>query len=1175
MLPVSNDLMKFLSNRLKTGDKNVNIRVEVDKFVYTPNMTSDIEYIDFLANEGNPEIVSGTGNQYNYSNTNSIPNITSAAEFIYPIKGEQFNQNHVSSEFAVLSVNGKQRTLNGITKDHKGIDLAFGAGTKLVAVADGVVLRVQDNTSIGITYVDILHANDIRTRYLHVSNINVQVDTEVKQGQLVCEVSPITKYEKETGSSTGSHLHFEVRENSTKNQIGTPADPKEYFLRTKTIVNIEPYDINKDGYVTGNQVNFRESPSVGSIVIKQLSDNDFVTVHSRYGEWYYADAGADSGYIYAAYVNIDNSEGEDARAYSNPSYMEVINKITTECTKRGVPVRIGLATCWTETQMLHYDADGVVDNDNGGSIDWGIMQINDVAHAPYVDIQTIKDSWEANIEYAVGHLKYCYDEAKDNGFTEPDDIARSTYSIYNGGPSSFDRFKDNTDPFYGNDVNYWEYYRRKPWENYMPLGGSVKTLIVTSEGDLNVRQEPTTNSSILKKLKQGETVTYNYLQDSWYQVNLLEGFGYVHEDYVKVIYEPLNDLFERRVTFVEDFEKNTVGSAPTGFVQNVENGWVVGLEGSSNMVYTEGALLDDPYLQFTMYITHSGALNFIYKPNLNEDNEFLVFVNDVLVFNDTGTSGFFKSASIPLDEGTNIIKFKYNKLNTVSIGDKITIDNIEILNHIKRDKFKEYFGDVDLKVEDEVVAIGDDVKAYIDKDEASVLIDTLERGKQVKSNESDDEWVKVDTDNGEAYVKRNLVSVKKAKEKLKSIKFNTGGFIFDRTIVIEDIIDLNIDYKYGMRSATASLTVANKGNTKSPDYRPQDFPELGLDKSEYVDYFDGIADAVLNENTPIRIYIGYGNNLVRRFTGLIDNVSIQGDNEVMTITCTDMMKKMNNYVIYDDLKYPNDDDLEQRPWLVSSIIYDLARKAGLTNWKIKYDDLFRPDVVIEETYYTGLDPVNGTYIVVDENGEAEEKEITATTINDGYRNPWNAEMEIKRGTNIGDEIDIICQDLNYWQRCDAYGTYYVTPLEYGGDPVVYFKDTENILYLNKDIDYTRSKSHIVIVDDNSDEKHFLDTDLWRSVKGERRTIRLVVDWARSEGQKKAVADKLFSDMKMFSRTTQVAIEGNPYLELLDLINIEHANTTTKRDFVIKGMSDSWNASKGYITVLDLFWYEED
>lgn len=180
---------------------------------------------------------------------------------------------------------------------------------------------------------------------------------------------------------------------------------------------------------------------------------------------------------------------------------------------------------------------------------------------------------------------------------------------------------------------------------------------------------------------------------------------------------------------------------------------------------------------------------------------------------------------------------------------------------------------------------------------------------------------------------------------------------------------------------------------------------------------------------------------------------------------------------------------------------------------------------------------------------------------------------MKQGSNIADEIDSLCQDVGYWQRCDYFGTYKATVLSYNNIPVAYFKDTETVISVNQTIDYTNTVNHIMI-SGVSDTEHFFDNDLWIACKGERRTCQFNALYADTYGKKKRIAEKMFSDMKMFANTLQVIIEGNPYLELLDTINIEHAKTTVKDNYIIKGIRDSYSVNAGYITTLDLFWAGE-
>jgi murein DD-endopeptidase MepM/ murein hydrolase activator NlpD len=61
------------------------------------------------------------------------------------------------------------------------------------------------------------HGHGIRTRYAHLSAINVKLGRRVKRGERIGAVGS-------TGLSTGPHLHYEVRVN------GWPENPRKFIL---------------------------------------------------------------------------------------------------------------------------------------------------------------------------------------------------------------------------------------------------------------------------------------------------------------------------------------------------------------------------------------------------------------------------------------------------------------------------------------------------------------------------------------------------------------------------------------------------------------------------------------------------------------------------------------------------------------------------------------------------------------------------------------------------------------------------------------------------------------------------------------------------------------------------------------------------------------------------------
>lgn len=99
---------------------------------------------------------------------------------------------------------------------HKGVDLAGGVGNPIWASADGVVSRTHTGCTVGDklcggsygNHIYISHGDGFETRYAHLSKVLVTMGDQVTQGQKIGE-------EGNTGSSTGPHLHFEIRRNGT------------------------------------------------------------------------------------------------------------------------------------------------------------------------------------------------------------------------------------------------------------------------------------------------------------------------------------------------------------------------------------------------------------------------------------------------------------------------------------------------------------------------------------------------------------------------------------------------------------------------------------------------------------------------------------------------------------------------------------------------------------------------------------------------------------------------------------------------------------------------------------------------------------------------------------------------------------------------------------------------
>jgi len=90
----------------------------------------------------------------------------------------------------------------GETAFHPGIDFAGAPGTRVLAVADGVVSFAGKDQGYG-KLVEVTHGNGYVTRYAHNSSLLVEPGQTVRRGDSLALMGS-------TGRSTGTHLHFEV-----------------------------------------------------------------------------------------------------------------------------------------------------------------------------------------------------------------------------------------------------------------------------------------------------------------------------------------------------------------------------------------------------------------------------------------------------------------------------------------------------------------------------------------------------------------------------------------------------------------------------------------------------------------------------------------------------------------------------------------------------------------------------------------------------------------------------------------------------------------------------------------------------------------------------------------------------------------------------------------------------
>jgi Membrane proteins related to metalloendopeptidases len=90
-----------------------------------------------------------------------------------------------------------------VRKFHTGIDFPKTKGTPVYATGNGIVTRKGYSSGYG-NFIEIQHAGNFRSFYAHLSKTMVNVgDSVIMTQQIACVGN--------TGLSTGSHLHYEVK----------------------------------------------------------------------------------------------------------------------------------------------------------------------------------------------------------------------------------------------------------------------------------------------------------------------------------------------------------------------------------------------------------------------------------------------------------------------------------------------------------------------------------------------------------------------------------------------------------------------------------------------------------------------------------------------------------------------------------------------------------------------------------------------------------------------------------------------------------------------------------------------------------------------------------------------------------------------------------------------------
>lgn len=201
-----NDLEAFLQQKQKGATHLSEVR---DEYILLPTTKGFYFPLCINLKEGVDKKNSADEISLRYSKAivDSLRN--SPYEFIYPIAPKNITK--MSSGFGP-----RIHPVFKVNRHHMGIDLVADIGTPVIAAARGEVIEVEEKNSGYGKKIIIQHPDGLSTLYAQLQSIAVKEGDRLQKGNMIGTVGS-------SGTSTGPHLHFEVRVE------GKPKDPMNYL----------------------------------------------------------------------------------------------------------------------------------------------------------------------------------------------------------------------------------------------------------------------------------------------------------------------------------------------------------------------------------------------------------------------------------------------------------------------------------------------------------------------------------------------------------------------------------------------------------------------------------------------------------------------------------------------------------------------------------------------------------------------------------------------------------------------------------------------------------------------------------------------------------------------------------------------------------------------------------
>lgn len=362
--------------------------------------------------------------------------------------------------------------------------------------------------------------------------------------------------------------------------------------------------------------------------------------------------------------------------------------------------------------------------------------------------------------------------------------------------------------------------------------------------------------------------------------------------------------------------------------------------------------------------------------------------------------------------------------------------------------------------------------------------------------------------------------------------------------VLPDLKRITIDRRWHMAADELEVEMSDINGFYSPEYsNKKEFHNVSnLPLSGY--------KGVIKAYNKVECYLGYGNSLVKMFTGQIQNVDISENSMSISFKALNSYRKLlkpidpihTRELIYENQK-------------AFDIIMDLCNRAGINKDDIIYDNetITDKDTKDETTDNKETDSDNK------DNDTVEDKEFIIKN-----------KICFPLGTNYSDSIKDIINIMNHRIVGNRDGKIEILKCETYNQQDFHnweFDDFVNMSDGTYQIDTSVIRNRVIIMSDNGWQA-FEDKFLIEYCNGEIISSGLEAKWAETLEQKWAMADNFFMSMRRKLRRISVAVVGNPAMDVGDLVKMRMLTSTANDKYIITAIQSSYTDS-AYIDQVDL------